>query len=257
MNKSGLLVVFGVVALLGVTVASPTRRESVFDSSLEESEETREMMQEIRDMCRNNSGTDEAFTTLMETAQTTMMCVMSAVNVEGLMTDADLLTRENRKTFFGRYCPQLRTAYTCVNGLMNAAKPCLEEEDFTIVKALVGIYPDAVELVCKNDGELLFKLDDPKYAECVEKISNDVMECFVPFANETDNWDISHLTKDQCSSITDLRQCIKGKMDVCKVPDLIGVYDLFHNTLFRMTPCLNYIAPAKVTMLDNNSINEI
>lgn len=257
MAKFVLIVALGVLTLFGATLASPPASRNMFDSSSEESAETREMMQEIREMCRNNSGSDEAYVALMESMQTTMMCAMSAIELEQFLIDIDVLSNETRSTFFPRYCPQLRTAGSCLGNLLKTAKPCLEEEDFVIVKALTGIYPDAVELICKNDGDLLFKLEEPKYKECIDKLSVDIMECFIPFASETDNWDISHLTQDQCSTLAGLRQCIKGKMDLCKTPDLINVYDLFHNTLFRMTPCRNYVPVPKVAMIDNNSINEV
>ena len=119
------------------------------------------------------------------------------------------------------YCPQLRTAYKCTDQLLNDFRPCLEEDDFTIVQALSGIIPDAVDLMCKNEGEILFskcalfdrvlaihhwsfvkksfpELEEPKYADCVAKIGDNFNECINTFLNGTDDWDISHLNQDQC-----------------------------------------------------------
>ncbi|XP_058125890.1 27 kDa hemolymph protein-like [Anopheles ziemanni] len=257
MGKFLMLAALGVLALFAVTSAMP---QPGSDSSSEESAETREFMEEIRTMCRNNSGSDEAYVALMEAFQSAMMCAMTSIDLDSFMSDAYTLSNETRSTFFPKYCPQLKRAGTCLDDLLKAARPCLEEDDFTIVKALTGIFPDAVDLICKNDGEIIFKLDEPKYQECVDKLSDNVMECVVPFAAESEDWDISHLTQTQCGTLSGLRQCIEGKLNVCKAPDLISVYDLFHNMLFRMTPCRNYVTgveKTKVTEIDNNAINEV
>ncbi|XP_035906037.1 27 kDa hemolymph protein-like [Anopheles stephensi] len=247
----------GVVALCAVSIASPLGK--VADSSSEESAETGEMMRELSEMCRNNSGSDAAFLNLMDSFQNTMVCTISAIELDSFMADAENLSNETRTTFFPRYCPQLRTAYSCIDKLVADFRPCLEADDYVIVKALAGILPDAVELMCKNDGEILFKFDEPKYSECFEKISDSFDEC-LNFLNgtDTDDWDISHLTRDQCGELTGFRACVKSKMDICKAPDLIDVYDLFHNTLFRMTPCRNYVEIEKaIQVIDNNDLNAI
>lgn len=257
MAKLSLVAALGMLALFAVARAMP---QFGSDSSSEESAETRQFMEEIRTMCRNNSGSDDAYGALMESMQTTMMCAMTSIDLESFMMDVNTLSNETRGTFFPQYCPQLKRAGSCLDDLLKTARPCLEEDDFTIVKALTGIFPDAVDLICKNDGEIIFKLDDPNYKECVDKLSDNVMECIVPFASESENWDISHLTQSQCGTLSGLRQCIERKLNVCKAPDLIGVYDLFHNTLFRMTPCRNYVTgvpDTKLTEIDNNAINEV
>ncbi|XP_049299365.1 27 kDa hemolymph protein-like isoform X2 [Anopheles funestus] len=237
------ILLLGVVALCAVTIASPLGKAA--DSSSEESGEAGEFVKELQELCRNNSGSDAAFLELMESFQSTMMCTVAAIDLEGLMSEVDALSNETRTTFFPRYCPQLRTAYNCIDKLVNDFRPCLEEDDFTIVKALAGILPDAVELMCKNDGEILFKFDEPKYTECFEKVSDSFDECLT-FLNGTDDWDISSMTRDQCSQLSGFRQCLQDKMNICKAPDLINVYDLFHNTLFRMTPCRNYMEIEKL-----------
>uniref|UniRef100_A0A182SFY5 DUF19 domain-containing protein n=1 Tax=Anopheles maculatus TaxID=74869 RepID=A0A182SFY5_9DIPT len=119
--------------------------------------------------------------------------------------------------------------------------------------------PDAVELICKNDGEIFFKLDEPKYSECFYKMPDFYVECVsIINATDTDDWDISHLSRDQCGQLTGFRECVKSKVDICKAPDLISVYDLFHNTLFRMTPCRNYeeIEQA-IQVINYNDLNAI
>uniref|UniRef100_A0A182QR50 Secreted protein n=1 Tax=Anopheles farauti TaxID=69004 RepID=A0A182QR50_9DIPT len=251
-------VVLGVLALFVAANASPVPGTSVGTSvsSEENSAEIEGMLKEVEEMCRNNSGSDAAYVKVLGTFEQTMTCAVSSIDFDRLIVDADALNNETRKTFFPRYCPQLRTAYSCFDKLVNDFRPCLEEDDFTIVRALVGILPDALELLCKNDGELLFKFDEPKYAECFEKLGDNFDQCTQAFLNGTDDWDISHMTEGQCNTMTGFRQCVQNQMSICKAPDLISVYDLFHNALFRMTPCRNYVTLQKVEIMDNNAIDE-
>uniref|UniRef100_A0A182PK01 Secreted protein n=1 Tax=Anopheles epiroticus TaxID=199890 RepID=A0A182PK01_9DIPT len=243
------------LALSAVSIASPLSKAS--DSSSEESMEVGEIMKELQELCRNNSGSDDAFMRLMDSAQTSVTCFGGAIDFDGFISDLYILTNETRGTFFPRYCPQLRTANKCTEKLLSDMRPCLEDDDYTIVQALAGIIPDAVELMCENEGELLFKLEEPKYTDCIAKIGDNFDECFNTFLNGTDDWDISHLTREQCNTVTGFRQCIQDKLNICKAADLIKVYDLFHNTLFRMTPCRNYVDLANVELLDNNTLNEV
>ncbi|XP_058123341.1 27 kDa hemolymph protein-like [Anopheles ziemanni] len=260
MAKFLMLAALGVLALLAVACAMP---QADYDSSSEESAETGAFMRELmvlRTMCRNNTGSDEAYVALAEAIQTALRCAGTSFDFESFVSDIDMLSDETRTTFFSKYCPQLKRVGSCLDDLVKAARPCLKEDDFTIVKSLTGIFPDAVDLICKNDGEMIFKYEEPEYQECLKKLSDNVTECTVSFAAEREYWDISHLTQTQCGTLSGLRQCIEGKLNVCQTPDLMSVYDLFHNTLFRMTPCRNHVSnveKTKVTEVDNNTINEI
>ncbi|XP_053676373.1 27 kDa hemolymph glycoprotein-like [Anopheles nili] len=256
MAKVAPLVLFGILALLAAVWASPLSKGTESSNSSEESGEVGEMLKELQEMCKNNSGSDAAFLGLMSSVQETMVCAVASLDLEGLMTDVDTLSNETRFTFFPRYCPQLRKTYSCVNKLVGDVRPCLEDDDYTIVQALVGILPDAVELMCKNDGEILFKYDEPKYSDCLEKLGDSFEECTNSFLNSTDDWDLSNMTQDQCSTMFGFRDCLQGKLGLCKASDLISVYDLFHNTLVRMTPCRNYVEVPKVTLVDNNTVDE-
>lgn len=251
------VLLLGVVALCAVTIASPLGKPA--DSSSEESAESGEFMKELHEMCRNNSGSDAAFMALVDSAQSTMVCAVSTIDMDTLMVDIEALSNETRTTFFPRYCPQFRKLFTCVDKFANDARPCFEEDDYTIVKALVGVFPDAIELICKDDGDILFKYDEPKYIDCFEKVSDSFDECLT-FLNGTDDWDLSQMNQEQCGQMTGFRQCLQDKMNICKAPDLIGVYDLFHNMMIRLTPCRNYVEVPKVIQnnaIDNNELNEV
>lgn len=94
--KATLLVI---LALTTVAFASPRFARDA-DSSSEESAETGEIMKELQELCRNNSGSDAAFVTLMESAQTTFTCFVGAIDLDAFMSDLYTLSNETRSTFF-------------------------------------------------------------------------------------------------------------------------------------------------------------
>ncbi|XP_058125892.1 uncharacterized protein LOC131267131 [Anopheles coustani] len=146
-------------------------------------------------MCRNNTGSDDAYIAVTEAIGTAVVCVMTSVDVKNLISDVNTISNETRGTFFPKYCPQLKRAGSCLDDLVKAFSPCLHKYFLTNVLTLTGMYPDAVDLVCKTDGEIMFMLAEPKTKECISKLC--VKGCTVPFHLGCDNWDISNLTETQ------------------------------------------------------------
>ncbi|XP_058125893.1 uncharacterized protein LOC131267133 [Anopheles coustani] len=124
--------------------------------------------------------------------------------------------------------------------LVKAVRSDFKEDYYMIVKAS-DHYLDAVDLICENNGEAVFKLADPTTKKCFEQLWDDVMEHMEMFADEVKHWDISQLTHTQCETLSGLRQYVEGKLNVCQAADLMTVYDLFYNTLFSHTTCGNYV----------------
>ncbi|XP_058125887.1 27 kDa glycoprotein-like isoform X1 [Anopheles coustani] len=261
MGKFSLLAALGVLALLAVATRAMRLTGSYSFIS-------REWMHEMRVKCRYNTGSDEAYITLVKAMRSAIKCVKTSVDLENFMSDVDTISNATRNTFFPKYCPQLKRAGPCLGDVVKATRPCMNDIIFKNVRAVASMYPDAVDLVCKTDGEIIFKLAEPKYKECVEKLSDNVNECSVPFAVLRENWDISNLTETQMGTFSGLRQCMEDKLNDCEAPDLIGVYDMFHSTLFRLATSYN-VRPfleqvfvssvkymSKLTENENNTVNE-
>ncbi|XP_058125891.1 uncharacterized protein LOC131267130 [Anopheles coustani] len=259
MDKFSMMAALGVLALLAVARAMPKPGS---DSLEDESFEARELMEELPEIpestedetSRNDSGLDEAYVALTEAMQTAWMCANTSVDLENIMSDVNTLSNETRSGFFSQYCPQLERAGLCLDDLLNAARSYFKEDVFIIVKALAGNYPDAVDLICKNDGEIIFKLSEPTTKQCFGKLWDEMMEyALVTFFFATYTLDMSHLTESECETLYQLRQYIEGELNVCKALDVMSVYDLFHNTLFSVTTCRNYV-PTE-TEIENNTLN--
>uniref|UniRef100_A0A2M3Z5T2 Secreted protein n=1 Tax=Anopheles braziliensis TaxID=58242 RepID=A0A2M3Z5T2_9DIPT len=250
MSKLGVTLLFLGLSLLVVCDGSPIGTSS--DSN--ESNEVDEFLTEMREMCKNNTGSDEAFPNFMQSVEQAMMCA-ARFDVDNFMSDLDKLTNATRKAFFSNYCPKLRTVASCKDGILAGMKPCLESDDYNIVDALATIIPEAVELICKNDGSIIFQMEDETRLECIGTKVDELTVCATSVASSwNDDSDISELTPDQCSALINFRQCVKGNLDDCQMSEVLGIYDLFHNALFRLTPCQNNTVVPKLELVDNNAL---
>uniref|UniRef100_A0A2M4BYK4 Putative secreted protein n=1 Tax=Anopheles marajoara TaxID=58244 RepID=A0A2M4BYK4_9DIPT len=250
MLKLSVTLLFVGLSLLVVCNGSPIGPSSESN----ESNEVDEFLTEMREMCKNNTGSDDAFPAFMQSVQQGMMCA-AGFDADNFMVDLDKLTNATRSAFFSNYCPKLRTVASCKDGVLAGMKPCLESDDYNIVEALAGIIPDAVELICKNDGSIIFQMEDETRLECIATKVDELTACATSVASTwNDDSDISELTPDQCSALINFRQCIKQNLDTCQMSEILGIYDLFHNALFRMTPCQKNTAVPKLELVDNNAI---
>uniref|UniRef100_A0A2M3YWB0 Putative secreted protein n=1 Tax=Anopheles nuneztovari TaxID=30067 RepID=A0A2M3YWB0_9DIPT len=250
MSKLSVTLLFIGLSLFVVCDGSPIGASSESN----ESNEVDEFLTEMREMCKNNTGSDAAFPNFMQSVEKGMMCAAS-FDADNFMVDLDKLTNATRSAFFSNYCPKLRTVAACKDGILTGMKPCLESDDYNIVESLAGIIPDAVELICKNDGSIIFQMEDETRLECIATKIDELTVCATSVASTwNDDSDISELTPEQCSGLINFRQCIKEKLDSCQMSEILGIYDLFHNALFRMTPCAKNAAVPQLELVDNNAI---
>ncbi|KFB50697.1 AGAP006275-PA-like protein [Anopheles sinensis] len=215
-------------------------------------------VQQLSRMCRNNGRSVETkpcwkgykFTCKheMETFISPELELVKAwhfcytlIDIENFVADIDSLSNRTRKEFFTRYCPQMKRVTTCEVDLLEAAKRCLNKDSYIFNKAMVGFTPDVVDLVCKNDGEILFKPDAITSVGCLDQMRSYLVQCMNQLGMEASSWSLPYLTRTQCGTLSKLRQCVERKLDVCKAPNLIAVYDLFEDALVRLTPCRNTI----------------
>lgn len=185
------------------------------------------------------------------------LCFTTSIEVDTFMSDFYALSNETRTTFFPRYCPQMKNATSCVNRLPERVKPCLEESEFTFFKAAFDTFPHLVDLICKDDGEILLRLVERNYDKCVMRDIHRL--CIEPFQKVYNDWDMSHLTTSQCGAINDMKHCAVRKLNMCQAPELVSLYDRFHNELIRDTPCreiMTNVSDTNQTKIENNAANE-
>ncbi|XP_035791460.1 uncharacterized protein LOC118466368 [Anopheles albimanus] len=188
--------------------------------------------------CQNNTESDGVFMGAYRSVRMGDSCVRR-MDFEELWNDLQLTTNETRKTLFAEYCPQLRMFNICLSATVNNLRPCFNELENNITRELVSVLPDAVELFCKDDGEILFRsMDFSKRLECLRDWEANERDCFT-IIKQFLPIDTFLLTQEQCSIFTSFRQCFKDQMDACQMSAVLSIYNLFYDALFRSGACRN------------------
>ncbi|XP_049542590.1 27 kDa hemolymph protein-like [Anopheles darlingi] len=207
--------------------------------------------------CKKNTGAYDAFAAVMEAYHNSTIC-LTKFDAQSFMVDLNQLSTETRTGFFSKYCSEARSLISCFDGVQASWRPCLQERDFNIMKGVVNSIPKALDFVCQNDGEIVFKLKDEQRQACFMPKIEQIRECVNTFeSNWNYDWNAYELTQDQCSIITSYRQCIKDHLDACNMSDAIRIFDIVKDAFFLQTPCVNSAEKSKVNLIDKNTADEV
>uniref|UniRef100_A0A2M4BX87 Putative secreted protein n=1 Tax=Anopheles marajoara TaxID=58244 RepID=A0A2M4BX87_9DIPT len=242
------------VSLLVVCDGAVVFREG---SDSNESEEVNNILGEIREQCIKNTGSDAAFPEFMVSYQMAMKCIAD-FDTEKFKIDYGLLTNATRGAFFSKYCPKGRTLVSCLSGSLMGMKPCAKVAAYKMADVLLHSIPEALELACHNDGEIVFKLKDERRQECRVQKADEISTCFNMLGNTPKRvFDVTELTQEQCSALTTVRQCMKDILESCDLAEIVNVYEIPIKAVLPLTPCVNQTEQQNVNLHENNSIVEI
>uniref|UniRef100_A0A182F9U3 Uncharacterized protein n=4 Tax=Anopheles albimanus TaxID=7167 RepID=A0A182F9U3_ANOAL len=223
------------------------------ESSESNEYEVRGIPEIIRKKCKSKTGSNAAFSAVLISVGQTRMCIED-LHPENLKLDINELTNATRGVFFAKFCPLARSFVSCHDSTVAGVRPCLEEGMFNMVQAFFNKIPEVLDLVCKNDGEILFKLMDEQHKECIKQKANQLATCVNSLNG---NWEDSKLTQEQCSKLTNFGQCLKIQMDLCDFPEFTNIYDIPMNAMLSLTPCGNYTHEPNGYLPDNNSTVDV
>ncbi|XP_050097049.1 27 kDa hemolymph glycoprotein-like [Anopheles aquasalis] len=188
--------------------------------------------------CQNHTESDGVFMGIYRSVRMGDSCV-GRLKFEELWDDLQLITNETRKALFEEYCPQLRVFNICMNTIVDSLIPCFDDIENNITREFVSVLPDAVQLFCKDDGEILSGGGEiAKRLECVREREAKERNCF-SILEQFKPIDTFVLTQEQCSIFTNFRQCFKEHVDACEISAVMSLYDLFYNAAFRSGACRN------------------
>uniref|UniRef100_A0A2M4BXA9 Putative secreted protein n=1 Tax=Anopheles marajoara TaxID=58244 RepID=A0A2M4BXA9_9DIPT len=257
MSKLSVTLLFIGVSLLVVCDGSPLSSESSESSESNERNEVQQVLEKVREQCIKNTGSDAAFPDFMQSIERAMKCIAD-FDTKKFKTDFHLLTNATRGNFFSEYCSKGRTLASCLAGSLMGMQPCLKVTGFEMGDVLLHSIPEALDLACHNDGEVVFKLKDEQRKECMAQKADEISTCFNMLGN-TGQYviDFTELTQEQCSALTNVRQCMKDILKSCDLAEIVNVYEIPINAILPLTSCLNQTEQQNVNLHENNSIVEI
>lgn len=217
-----------------------TLKRGTDSSSSEETDELEESLEALNDMCMKNAD-QEAFERVVNRVLAVPGCVGEKVDLKKITEDIENLNAANRRQFFSTYCPQLNDSLTCLDAATAEVRKCIDDD----LKELYDLtnhqlIPKALQIACKNDGEIFF-LGMDKIELCFTSIADNQTGCFANMSNSTDELNINTLGPKECTEVAGLRQCVQNHLNDCKLDGLMELVDLFYQSFIKMTPCENYI----------------
>ncbi|XP_050093889.1 27 kDa glycoprotein-like [Anopheles aquasalis] len=256
MSKWSVILLF--IGLFVVSDGSPLSHESSDSDEVDTTGHSTFTINLIK-KCKKNTGSNAAFWAVMESAEKTSIC-LSEFNIKAhsFKTDFDHMTNATRTAFFKKYCSEGRLLFSCFDDVQAHLRPCLGERDLKILNVTQTVFPETLDYVCKNDGEIIYKLKDQTRYECFTQKFDQVFEC--ARNGETGvfyGWDIFELTQDQCSILMAFRECLKNTMDTCDLSDVVSLYDMIVNPILRLSLCANSTEKPKDETHQENSTDEV
>lgn len=246
-----LILVTLAVAIYGAS--SVDGLPSSIDSSSSE-ETTMELIGSLERQCLERTGSPETFEKLVAGFTFAPMCFAGHLDLDGLISGFDGLDDSNRVQYFDTYCPQLNQSLQCVNPLFDLLRKCWDGEELAVWDTMFNIVPEALNLICKDHGEIFFRLDSPEYEKCVASFEDYAVECSGKISNSTETMYLSRLNKEQCYELREFRNCVAEKLNICKASAIIELTDVFYRPLIKASSCVKYIDLEPNNPADTNEI---
>ncbi|XP_055608438.1 uncharacterized protein LOC129755805 [Uranotaenia lowii] len=189
--------------------------------------------------CLKKTGSNDTFFTVMQNYQVSVgECYKTEVNLDNLNTDIENFDSSisARKAVFRRTCPLYLNAVRCLDLVTIEARKCLESKEQELLESLRNAIPEAVKLICKNDGEIFFSSEDAPRS-CTEDIGYFLRECEERITDPSAFLHISTFSQNNCDDLTAYRSCFAAKLEGCKGHRWLEVFDLLYNPIIKATPC--------------------
>ncbi|XP_062552756.1 uncharacterized protein LOC134217924 [Armigeres subalbatus] len=224
-----------------------------FDSS-SQSQESGEFIESLERQCLLRTGSADTFEQLVVGFAFVPICIAGHLDFDGLNSDLGGLDETNRVQFFDTYCPQVNQSLQCINPVLGQLRKCFEGEELGVLDILINMLPEAVNLICKDHGEIFFRLEGPEYEKCMQNFEGYAVECSGKISNATEALDLSKFGEEHCRELSDFRTCIADKLEICKAPGIIDLFDLFYKPVVKSTSCVKYINLDERNAVETNEI---
>ncbi|XP_062705379.1 uncharacterized protein LOC134287509 isoform X1 [Aedes albopictus] len=219
------------------------------------SEETMELIESLEKQCLQRTGSSETFEKLVAGYTFAPMCFAGYLDLDGLDSGFDELDDSNRVQYFDTYCPQLNQSLQCVNPMFDLLRKCWDGEELAFWDIMFNMVPEALNLICKDHGEILFRLGRPDYDMCKTRFEDYAVECTDKISNYTETMKLSKLNEDQCYELREFRNCAAEKLNICKGSGIIELADVFYKPLMKASSCAKYIDSEPNNPVGTNEIS--
>ncbi|XP_055626582.1 uncharacterized protein LOC129768749 [Toxorhynchites rutilus septentrionalis] len=204
-----------ILLMLAVLIVVPKARAKQNEQTGAEISEL-DMFNELKLAYVKESYINESFESLNGFTQNASFCIQDKVN--GSNTS-------DREQFSASYCPQMREAIGCLSPAIDEIRKRLNEDGLEMVEILMNFISQAIELACKNKGEIFF--DHGVDQNCRHNLGKGLESCLsIGFTKQT-----------QCDDLVKMRKCLVTKLNECNASRLMEFFDLLYQPLRKTVDC--------------------
>ncbi|XP_053688807.1 uncharacterized protein LOC128738026 [Sabethes cyaneus] len=232
------------VAFLGMVFAKP------FDGAADSNDvagypasHAKQFLLTLREACMNRSRSEEGFQQFLTSLPPAMRCLKSHIDLPQMMIDLKTMTQSNRKEVFETYCPKFAESKVCFDDMMQAVATCLAQNTKSSRAILNEMVSGAVDLICKDDGEIFFEARKPEFRSCIKDVRQHIKECKSTKIASTTLW--TEYGQEECLELVKARDCLRDKVDACSSLAIMDIVDIYYNPVFKANNCLKI--PSTVT----------
>ncbi|XP_055529600.1 uncharacterized protein LOC129721266 isoform X2 [Wyeomyia smithii] len=198
----------------------------------------KQIMLTFRETCQEYSGSDEGFQQFILSMQPTKRCLKKYVDLARFEEDVSKMTENNRREIFENYCPKFNESQVCFEGMIDAVATCINQNTNKTKTLLAEMVNNAVELMCRDDGEIFFESRKPEFRSCIKNIKQYVKEC--RSSNIAGNTSLTEFGYDECTELNNSRNCMKAKVTECNAEALMDIVDIYYNPIQKANECDYY-----------------
>ncbi|XP_055608435.1 27 kDa hemolymph protein-like [Uranotaenia lowii] len=204
----------------------------------QESNESELPMNGFALQCLKKTGGNDTFLTVLQNLKFAIPCYETEINIKKL--DREFPNFRSvisvREEWFSKQCPLFLNAVRCLDPVKSEARKCLDSKEQELLDALTNAITEGIKLVCKNNGEIFFS-SDGGLGSCTEKVFFHFHDCSERITDPSAFSHISTFNQNQCDELTEVRSCFAAKLEECKEPRWLEVFDLLYNPLIKASPC--------------------
>ncbi|KAF6209617.1 hypothetical protein GE061_015365 [Apolygus lucorum] len=201
----------------------------------------------IREKCLKN-GNYEAYEKVLEARNEFPSCVKGRFDYEEMQKEID----EAKPTgdldkVFRKYCRKSLELKGCVETVLNALEPCLDEEERAHKSNALNIMDSMINFICVKEVDRIALSIAKGGPECLKSNQEPIQSClnetlsgYVKDKNLTKQVPKLLLDEKQCRDLTKIQTCIVNHLEKCKEPTPANIVGGMFDIVKKNTPCKKF-----------------
>lgn len=133
-----------------------TAQDSDESDSSVDYEELAKYLDLLEPSCLRLTGSNKTYEQLVINSVYVPLYLSSKLDVADFQRDLKTLDESNRAKFFPKYCRQLHRSLSVLEPVTTELRKCLDPEEVELLDLLIDMLPEAINLACKDNGQIFF-----------------------------------------------------------------------------------------------------